>query len=203
MTNFVNLIFMNEIKRERALKAAHQIFICFGYRRTTMGDLAEAAEMSRPALYLLYRNKEDIFRAVIVRYYNQAKREAEQRVCVCSGLSEKLASVMEVWVENPYVEVAGSSKAGEIYEAGHSFAEDLRGQFTDCYASQILKVLTESDEVEHASLKLRGLSLDRIAAFLARSTLGLKREVQDLAQLQTLLEDTRKIAFYTLCGGGN
>jgi len=184
---------MNEIKRERALKSAHQIFIRYGYRRTTMGDLAKAAEMSRPALYLLYANKEEVFRAVIVRYFNQAKQRAELQVSKCSGLSEKLAAVMAVWVEDSYAEVSGSAAAGEIYETGHSIAEDLKNQFCDLYASQILSILVESDDVDESSLLLRGLSLEQVAELIARSTLGLKREVRDLDQLQALLNDTRKI----------
>ena len=193
MTDFVNMYFMTDHKREKLLKAAHQLFIRFGYRRTTMGDLAEAAEMSRPALYLLYANKEAIFRAVIVRYFNQAKCLAEQRVIGCSGLADKLAAVMNVWVVDAYIEITRSAEAGEIYEAGHSFAQDVKVEFSDVYTSQILKILTESDEIDTAALKLRGLTLERVANILSCSTTGLKREVQDLEQLKTLLEDIIKI----------
>ncbi len=200
MDGFLRVSF-DSISKDILRFAAHEIFIRYGYRRTTMGDLAKASEMSRPALYLLYANKEEVFRAVIVRYFNEAKQRAELAVAECSGLSDKLAALMAVWVEDSYAEVAGSPAAGEIYETGHSIAEDLKNQFCDLYASQILSVLMESDEVDHASLESRGLILDRVAELLARSTLGLKREVRDLDQLQTLLSDTRKIHMAALLRG--
>lgn len=65
---------MNEAKRgaedprvEAVLEAALDIFSAYGYRRTTMGDLARGAGMSRPALYLLFPNKEVLFRALAQR----------------------------------------------------------------------------------------------------------------------------------------
>ena len=41
-----------------------KVFLAYGYSRVTMDDIARAAEVSRPALYLLFRNKADIYRAI-------------------------------------------------------------------------------------------------------------------------------------------
>ena len=56
---------MSEHKREAVLAAARQVFMRYGYRRVTMGDIADAAKMSRPALYLVIPSKEEIFTAVV------------------------------------------------------------------------------------------------------------------------------------------
>jgi AcrR family transcriptional regulator len=44
--------------------AATRVFARYGYARATMNDVAREAGMSRPALYLLYANKEALFRAL-------------------------------------------------------------------------------------------------------------------------------------------
>lgn len=46
------------------LVAAFDAFARFGYRRTTMSDVAAAAGMSRPAVYLRVANKEELLRQV-------------------------------------------------------------------------------------------------------------------------------------------
>ncbi len=46
------------------LTAAFDSFARYGYTRTTMGDVAIAAGMSRPAVYLRVRNKDELLRAV-------------------------------------------------------------------------------------------------------------------------------------------
>jgi AcrR family transcriptional regulator len=46
------------------LAAAFDSFARYGYSRTTMNDVAVAAGMSRPAVYLRVRNKDELLRAV-------------------------------------------------------------------------------------------------------------------------------------------
>jgi TetR/AcrR family transcriptional regulator len=46
------------------LAAAFDSFARYGYARTTMGDVAGAAGMSRPAVYLRVRNKDELLRTV-------------------------------------------------------------------------------------------------------------------------------------------
>ena len=193
MTNIVNMIFMSDVKRSTTLAAAHQVFIKYGYRKTTMGDLAEAAKISRPALYLLYANKEEIFRAVAVRYFSQVSEIGEQRIATASCLDEKLEAVMQTWVVDTYNEISGSPDAADIYEAGYTIAQDLRKQFSKRYANQILEILKSSEHLDPEMIAQRVCPLERVAILIARSTLGLKREVENLNQLKQHLQDLRKL----------
>ena len=47
------------------LTACAEVFRLNGYSRTTMGDLAQAAGMSRPALYLVFPRKEQLFSTLL------------------------------------------------------------------------------------------------------------------------------------------
>ncbi|MFD0478697.1 TetR/AcrR family transcriptional regulator [Nonomuraea thailandensis] len=51
-------------KQQQILDAALQVFGRYGFRRTSMELIAQAAGVSRPALYKHYAGKEEIFRAV-------------------------------------------------------------------------------------------------------------------------------------------
>ena len=48
-------------KKNIVFEAAHEVFAQYGYKRTTMNDIAQAADISRPALYLIFDNKENLF----------------------------------------------------------------------------------------------------------------------------------------------
>ena len=193
MTNFVNMFLMSDEKRSKALAAAHQVFIKYGYRKTTMGDLAEAANISRPALYLLYANKEEIFRAAVIRYFSHVSEIGEQRIASASSLDEKLEAVMHTWVVDTYNEISGNPDAADIYEAGYTIAQDLRKQFSKRYANQILEILKSSEHLDPEMIAQRVCPLERVAILIARSTLGLKREVENLNQLKQHLQDLRKL----------
>ena len=56
---------LDDGKRGAILKAAFEVFITYGFRKTSMDDIARAAGMSRPGLYQLFANKTDIFRALV------------------------------------------------------------------------------------------------------------------------------------------
>ena len=62
-------------RQDAILDAAFGAFATYGYRRTSMDDIARGAGLSRTALYLHYRNKEDIFRSLAARYFDEALRD--------------------------------------------------------------------------------------------------------------------------------
>ncbi len=49
-----------DIKRDAVLQTAAHMFLEEGYRRTSMSDLAERLQITKPALYYYFRNKEEI-----------------------------------------------------------------------------------------------------------------------------------------------
>ena len=74
--------------RHRAvLHAAFNTFVSYGFKRTTMADIADAAGMSRPALYLLFKNKTDIFRAGFVMFVEELIATIVPAVTISAGVA--------------------------------------------------------------------------------------------------------------------
>ena len=84
-------------KQQRAIEAAMRVFLRFGFARATMGDIAQAAGMSRPALYLLYCGKEEIFAAVVSRWIEDSMTRIDAGLPSLPTLGEKLRFACEVW----------------------------------------------------------------------------------------------------------
>ncbi len=57
-------------RREYAIKAAMEIYAEEGYHGITMEKIAERAELSRAALYLYFKAKDEIFTSAIVASYD-------------------------------------------------------------------------------------------------------------------------------------
>lgn len=55
---------MNE-KRDLILASAKQIFIRFGYHKTTMNDIASEARMGKGSMYYYFKSKEELFLNVV------------------------------------------------------------------------------------------------------------------------------------------
>jgi len=66
-------------KRDQIIEAARSVFKNFGYRKTTMNDVADAAGKGKSSIYYYFESKDDIFNAVIfyeARIYRKQVLEA-------------------------------------------------------------------------------------------------------------------------------
>lgn len=56
-----------EQRRADIIDAAEQVFFSKGWQSATMDDVAEACELSKATLYLYFKNKEELYAAILVR----------------------------------------------------------------------------------------------------------------------------------------
>lgn len=66
----------SDTRRDQILDAALTKFGAYGFARTSMSDIAAAASISRPGLYLHFENKEAIYRAVLERTLDRSSTAA-------------------------------------------------------------------------------------------------------------------------------
>lgn len=85
------------MKAERALAGATEVFTRYGYARATMADIAAKAKMSRPALYLLYPDKDTIFETVIRRMDELKLSEIAEALTPMNNLGDKLRRACLDW----------------------------------------------------------------------------------------------------------
>jgi TetR/AcrR family acrAB operon transcriptional repressor len=56
----------NPEREKRILKAAAELIVHYGYDKTTVDEIARAAGVSKGAIYLHYKSKDDLFEALIL-----------------------------------------------------------------------------------------------------------------------------------------
>jgi AcrR family transcriptional regulator len=84
-------------KRERAIAAGARVFLRFGFARATMGDIAKAAGMSRPALYLVFCSKEEVFEAVVAQWIETSLARIAAGLADHATLGGRLRFACETW----------------------------------------------------------------------------------------------------------
>lgn len=82
--------------KEKIVNAALMTFSKYGYDRTRMDDVAEAAKVSKGRLYLYFKNKEELFYAISERNIAELKRQLST---LFTG-KENLKSSSENFYEN-------------------------------------------------------------------------------------------------------
>ena len=112
-------------KQQAIMAAAFEAFRLYGVKRTSMADIASGAGMSRAALYLHYRNKEDIFRSLVTGYYDLATQQVEQVLRQDAPLSESLRNAFLTQAGPVFEALLSSPHGQELLDTKHAHSEDL------------------------------------------------------------------------------
>src|SRR5215467_428905 len=67
-------------REERILDAAAALLMRWGYRKTTIDDVAREAGVGKGTIYLHWKDKNELFLAVILRAQQQVGVEVMQRI---------------------------------------------------------------------------------------------------------------------------
>lgn len=168
-------------KQQAILEAAWAAFSTYGFRKTSMDDIAKGAGMSRPALYLHFKNKEAIFRALVAAYYGNAAENVRAGLASEGTLSDRLLAAfqgqggeaIESMMASPHgMELFEVTKnvAGEEIEAGEAA---LRG----LYAAWL------QQQAEAGQAALNGDAVV-IAQTICASLKGIKQTAADFSAYQ-------------------
>ncbi|MCE8008876.1 TetR/AcrR family transcriptional regulator [Aestuariivita sp.] len=157
-------------KLNAILDAAWHAFATYGFRKTSMDDIARGAAMSRPALYLHYPNKEAIFRSLVQFYYDTASEGVEAALqssgmpgdVLAAAFEAQTGEVVEMMLNSPHGHElldTGAAAASDIKEAGET---RLRGLYADwlvreAAAGHIRLFAPASDVAATISSALKGL----------------------------------------------
>jgi TetR/AcrR family transcriptional regulator, mexJK operon transcriptional repressor len=162
------------VTRERVLRAAFARFSSYGFRRTSMEDIALEAGVSRAALYLQFANKEEIFRALSRELHDRALEETEKALRGDAPLGERLhAAALAKSLR--FVEIAsGSPHGSELLDENSRLCGDLslegERRFRDLLARELRRA-EQAGEIQLAALEL---TPHEAAILFARAASGLK-----------------------------
>src|SRR3954462_13040389 len=103
-------------RRRELLEAALGVFLRYGFRKTSMEEVARAARLSRQALYLHFANKESLFQAALRQVLETSLAAATLHLeDARRGPEQKLVQAFDEWVGR-FVGVLGTD-AQDLAEA--------------------------------------------------------------------------------------
>ena len=160
--------------RERILAAATTLFSRYGFKRASMEDIALEAGLSRAALYLQFKNKEDIFRELSRELHEQAMAQAEAALAGDGAIAERLLHAIEA-KSLKVLEIAyASPHGGELMDENNRLCGELAVESHGRFVEMIGNALKGSDASGEIHLSRSGLKPREAAELLTQSAAGLK-----------------------------
>src|SRR4029077_8026342 len=107
----------NSKTRERILVAAIQRFSKFGYRRTSINDVAKEAGLARATVYLYWRRKEDLFVAGLERFNSHSWSLADTAAAKKGPAADRIRAMVMAQYGATSDIVHGTASGHEVFEA--------------------------------------------------------------------------------------
>ncbi|MDX1491655.1 MAG: TetR/AcrR family transcriptional regulator [Pseudohongiellaceae bacterium] len=151
----------------------------YGMARTTMGDVAKEAGVSRQTLYSVFPNKESLLRATI-RYLAERGAAAIIKECAPSkSLDEKLDIVVRHTALNSFELLRSSPDADDIVSGFNSACKEEIEEASQGFQTIIEGLLTPYAQ----AIEDKGMSVVQLANYIQKNTLMLKHEAKDTKHL--------------------
>lgn len=161
---------------------AMQEFAKYGFRKTTMQDVADAAGVSRQTLYNYVATKDELLKLVARHYFADAIHQCETELAQAKNLSDAFDSLINNFVCAPWHMIKSIPEAEEF----EATSNDIIGDEIQKANSQ-KAALVEKTIIEHLEKTKRALCKpDEIAAFFCATAAGIKSNAQSEDELNML-----------------
>lgn len=161
---------VDEVRRGRLLDAALETFVRFGFRKTSMEEVARAAGISRQGLYLHYATKDELFRATIRHFLETGLAAVTDRIGAAGSLEEKLVGAFDAWLGR-FVGMHGDN-VSDLYEATQQLVGPMLVEHDEEFIASVTKVIRSSGLA--GAYKVVGLTAQQLADTLYATARGLK-----------------------------
>ena len=156
------------------LDAALQVFGQYGYRRTSMDDIAREADIGKGTIYLNFASKEEVFQALSERLAQRMLAGAEAARHRTGTTADKLAAMHAAWFGTYADTISRSPHAAELMDAKHRLSADLVADAASRYKRLVRDVLAQADTAGELDLESADLTADTAAELLIASARGVQ-----------------------------
>lgn len=168
-----------DARQRRLLDAAFATFARFGFRKTSMEEVARAAGISRQGLYGHYATKEELFRVTVRHALETGLAAADAQLHDSSReLTDRLTGAFDAWIGR-YVGVFGADVA-DLQEASTQLLGTLMPDHEALLIDAVAKTMRGSGLP--SAYKPVGLSARQLAETLYATAMGLKHSCRTRAE---------------------
>ena len=162
-------------RRAAVLESALVTFTRYGYRKSSMADVAVAAHISRPGLYFLFESKEHLFRSAITHALETDLMNVERILELDDDpLRARLLKAFDQWAGR-YLGPASVDLAGVIREDPQLIGDVVHSapqRFEELITLAIMQARSPADRGAAAALAQTAISL----------SVGIKYQVVDRSE---------------------
>lgn len=175
-------------RSDRIVDAARTLFSRYGYRRTSMDDIARESAVAKATVYAHFKGKEDVFRTVMARTRQTIDECCDAAVDMQAPFRDRLFAMFDGYYGTVITLMGNTEHWEELGATINTLDADNMRAFEHAYVTRLAGLLTSAEMAGEITLARTGMSTEALAATLGRAAYGCKAgTVPSLPEMQQRL----------------
>jgi AcrR family transcriptional regulator len=163
-------------KRAAIIAAALDLFAKYGYRRTSIDDVAKAAGIAKGSVYLHFVGKRELFRAGCEAVLASVLENVEAVRTRQGPVAERVMGLLDAKFARLHEIIGASPHAAEILDTTTGLAGDIVEAADKRFLDALAEVLEVGERNGEVALERLGLTPAQAAAVVFRAAEGTTKE---------------------------
>jgi AcrR family transcriptional regulator len=156
--------------------AGLQLFTKYGYRKTSIDDIAEAAQVAKRTVYLHFENKAAVFLAILEYLGDQVQQRCAAAEAAGGTPVDRLTGLLNAYFGMAFELFSQSEHMPELEETFAKLARARIGELNNEYEDRIASFLRHSVKTGEIGRPPQGLTVEQIVHILMRAAEGTKHD---------------------------
>jgi AcrR family transcriptional regulator len=185
-------------KPNAIVRAGLELFTKFGYRKTSIDDIARAAQVAKRTVYLHFENKAAVFLAILECLGDQMRQRCAAAEGAGGAAVDRLTGLLDAYFGVEFELFSKSEHMPELEETFSTLARAGIGDLNKEYGDRLARFLRSLEKTGEIGGPPRGLTLEQIVHILIRAAKGTKHDPKVQGDRKALERRLRELAILTI-----
>lgn len=158
---------VSEFRRAAIIDAARSVFARKGFARGIIDDIADEAGIAKGTVYLYFRSKKQIYKAVLDQDMEFLKTSTLERIDAAKSVKDKIRAFTLVRIEN----AEARKNFFRIMDSESGTLQFTRSQYRDWLREPVLRIASAIEDASHRG-EVRAVPSEKVAWIIADMTRG-------------------------------
>jgi AcrR family transcriptional regulator len=178
--------------------AGLQLFTRYGYRKTSIHDIALAAQVAKRTVYLHFENKAAVFLAILEYLGDQVRQRCAAAEGARGTAVERLTGLLNAYFGMAFEVFSKSEHMPELEETFSKLARARIGDLNTEYEDRLARFLRSLEKAGEIGGPPQGLSVEQIVHILMRTAEGAKHDPKMQGDQKALERRLRELAILAI-----
>jgi AcrR family transcriptional regulator len=174
--------------------AGLQLFIQYGYRKTSIDDIAQAAKVAKRTVYLHFENKAAVFLAILEYLGGQVRQRCAAAERAGGAAVDRLTGLLDAYFGMGFELFSKSEHMPELEETFSKLARSRIGDLNTEYQERLARFLRSLEKTGEIGRPPQGLTVEQIVHILIRAAESVKHDPKLQGDRKTLQRRLRELA---------